>query len=153
MTLKLTVGPVGTNHLAYGLELGTHWMRMKRPYRPCRSPFARLLACALVSLALLLNGVTAAMAAPVSMDPDCCAGMAGQHSDKAPCHESGNPCPASGSECDDQCLARCQGSTVVPSATVSLPNPSQPQSAPLVLIARAFRSAPTSPGLRPPISA
>lgn len=125
---------------------------MKRTFRPFRSPFTRLLAGLLVAAALLLNGMAAALAAPVSMDPDCCAGMAGQHGDQAPCHESGNPCPPAGNDCDEQCLARCQASTVVPSTTASLPEFFQRPLAPRLLIARVSSSPPSSPGLRPPIS-
>lgn len=107
----------------------------------------------LVAAALLLNGVAAAMAAPVSMGTDCCAGMDGQHGHEAPCDKSGNPCPASGSECEDQCLARCMGSTVVPSNAISLPDFFHRHTAQMVLIARASGSPPPDPGLRPPISA
>ena len=126
---------------------------MKQRFRPFRSRSTRLLAGVLVVAALLLNGVAAAMAAPVSMGPDCCAGMAGPHGDKAPCHESGNPCPPAGNDCEDQCMARCQGSSALPSMAVLLPASFQRQSSQLVLIARAFSSPPPSPGLRPPISA
>lgn len=125
---------------------------MKRTFRPFRSPFTRLLAGLLVAAALLLNGMAAALAAPVSMDPDCCAGMAGQHGDQAPCHESGNPCPPAGNDCDEQCLARCLGSSFVPSTAVALTEFFQRHAAQLVLIARTSSSPPPDPGLRPPIS-
>lgn len=128
-------------------------MRMKRPYRPFRTPFARSLASVLVALALLVNGMAIAQAASAPMKDDCCAGMAGQRGDQAPCHESGNPCTPSGNDCDDQCLARCQGSTALPSMAAPLPASFQRQSGQLVLIARAFSSPPPDPGLRPPISA
>lgn len=126
---------------------------MKRPFRPFRSPFTRLLACVLVALALLVNGMAIAQAASDSTQADCCAGMAAQHGDDSPCHGSGDRCPSTGGDCDDQCLARCLGSTALPSAIVSPPGfflrqPGQP-----VLMARAFSSPPPSPGLRPPISA
>lgn len=124
---------------------------MKQPFRPFRNPLTRSLACVLVTLALLVNGMAIAHAANAGVADDCCAGMAAQHGDKAPCHESGNPCPPAGNPCDDQCLARCLGNTVVPSTTVSLPEFFQRQSAQLVLIARASSSPPPDPGLRPPI--
>ncbi|OGT59585.1 MAG: hypothetical protein A3E01_05565 [Gammaproteobacteria bacterium RIFCSPHIGHO2_12_FULL_63_22] len=114
---------------------------------------ARWLATALVTLALLVNGMAIAHAATAPMKDDCCAGMAGQHGDQAPCHESGNPCAPSGQDCDDQCLARCQASTPLPPAIPALPGYFQRQSAQPAAIARAFSSPPPSPGLRPPISA
>lgn len=126
---------------------------MKRPYRPFRTPFARLLASVLVALALLVNGMAIAQAAGTSAQADCCAGMAGQHGDDNPCHDSGNPCPATGSDCDEQCLARCQGNTALPVSAATPPGLFQRDVAQLVTIARAFSSPPPSPGLRPPISA
>ena len=126
---------------------------MKRPFRPFRSPFTRLLACGLVALALLVNGMAIAQAASDSTQADCCAGMAAQHGDDMPCHGSGNPCPATGSDCDGQCLARCQGNTALPVSAVPAPGFFQRQVTQPVLTAHAFSSPPPSPRLRPPISA
>lgn len=126
---------------------------MQRPYRPFRSPFARLLASVLVTLALLVNGFAVAQAASASAKSDCCTEMAAQHGDSMPCHGSGNPCPATGGDCDDECLARCLVNITVPSAPAVLPEFLQRQPAQLVLMARAFSSPPARPGLRPPISA
>lgn len=130
---------------------------MKRPYRPFRSPVARLLASVLVTLALLVNGFAVAQAASAtasaSAKSDCCAGMAAQHGDSAPCHGSGDPCPAAGSDCNDECLARSLVNTTAPSAPAALPEFFQHQPAQLVLMTLAFSSQPASPGLRPPISA
>lgn len=125
---------------------------MKRPYRPFRTPFARWLASALVTLALLVNGMAMAQAASAPMKDDCCAGMAGHHTDGG-CHDAGTTCPSPDSDCDDQCLARCPGNTALPAMSASLPGSFQRQPAPIVSITRAFSSPPPSPGLRPPISA
>lgn len=126
---------------------------MNRPFRPFRSRLNRLLATVLVTMALLVNGVAVAQAAVGAMKKDCCAEMMGHKAKGDDCGKAGKPCPAPSSDCEDQCLMRCQANNVLPSVAVSLPGISLPQPSLPTARAGSFISADPDPGLRPPISA
>lgn len=126
---------------------------MKRPFKPFLSRSTRLLACMLVAMALLVNGFAVAQAAAGGMKKGCCAEMSGHPAQGHDCGEAGKPCPAPGSDCDDQCLMRCQATQVMPSFAVAIAAISLPELALPAIAAGTITSADPGPGLRPPISA
>lgn len=125
---------------------------MKPHFRPFRSRLTRLLASVLVTMALLVNGFAAAQAASGTMKKDCCAEMMGHKAHGDDGGQAGKPCPAPSSDCDDQCLMRCQANNALP-VTLSLPGISLPQPALPIIVTSSFATADPGPGLRPPISA
>lgn len=126
---------------------------MKRPFKPFLSRSTRLLACMLVAMALLVNGFAVAQAAAGAMKKDCCAEMMGHSAQGDDGGQVGVPCPAPDSDCDEQCLMRCQANNALPSFAIALPGISLPQPALPLPSAAAIASAESDPGLRPPISA
>ena len=125
---------------------------MRLPFRPMRSRVTRLLASALVVVALLANGVAVAGMGSMAVAKDCCPDSMGQHH-----HDGGAPegkrCPAPVAKCDDQCAFRCQTSAVtlpVVAATSTGIELIQSDLPPLLDSERAIANF--APGLRPPIS-
>lgn len=117
---------------------------MSLSLRPFRSRLCRLLASSVLAMALLVNGMGMAHAVPAPAKHDCCGQMAG--------HAGGKPCPAPDSRCDEQCLMRCQATSVLPMpamgvATVSASDPLLPAPG-----AGLLPLADAGPALRPPIS-
>lgn len=126
---------------------------MTPPFRPFRTRFTRLLACVLVTMALLVNGFAAAQASAGAMKKDCCAEMMGHKAHGDGSGNAGEPCPAPSSDCDDQCMMRCQASHAVLLAPFALTGVSLPPSTVPTLDASGRALADLGPGLRPPISA
>lgn len=124
---------------------------MRPAFRPLRSRFTRLLACVLVTVSLLANGM--AFAQPVAAKKPCCAEMMDKAAHGGGCEDGGKPCPAPGSGCDDQCLFRCQSNTALPSIVFVVPTAVHRQAVIPMPMSGEHRLAPSAPELRPPISA
>jgi hypothetical protein len=122
---------------------------MSRPYRPLRSRFTRLLACVLVVASLLGNGLAFAHSVPAKKD--CCAEMSVKMKHAGGCADSGAPCPASDSDCDGQCLFRCQSNAALPVLALVVAPMQAVQPALPVPKPDPHRGTSAAPELRPPI--
>jgi hypothetical protein len=124
---------------------------MRPAFRPLRSRFTRLLACVLVVASLLGNGL--AFAHVASVKKACCAEMMGKMKHAGGCEDGGKPCPSQNADCDDQCLSRCQSTTVLPVLVLAVPPMLSGQASLPFLSFDDHRLAVGAPELRPPISA
>lgn len=124
---------------------------MRSSFRPLRSRFTRLLACVLVTVSLLANGM--AFAQPAAAKKPCCAQMMAKSMHGGGCEEGGKPCPSPAMDCDDQCLFRCQANTALPLIVLAVPPTMHRQVHVLMPTSGGHRLAPSAPELRPPISA
>lgn len=126
---------------------------MRSPFRPLRSRFFRLLASVLVVASLLGNGLAMAQSSAMPVKKDCCAGMMDHMKHAGGCHDGGKPCPSPNAGCDEQCLSRCQSSSLLPTIALMLPGSDLVLPAlPSLSIGERPLTDP-GPGLRPPISA
>jgi len=121
--------------------------------RPFRSRVTRLLASVLVSMSLLVNGMGMALASSGAMKKDCCAHMMGSHGLSGHCDHGGKPGKAPGTDCDEQCLMRCQAANALPSFALALPVVALFDSALPESSSGAIPATESGPQLRPPISA
>ena len=124
---------------------------MTKTLRTMRSRYFRLLACTLVMLAILSNGIALAQTDFLPVENDCCAEMMGHEVSSDDMADKADSCPLSDSACDDQCMARCLNANGMVAIAFSF--------APSIYMVNALPQLKTAehslaevgPGLRPPI--
>ena len=121
---------------------------MPMTLRQLRSRHFRLLACVLVMLAILCNGIGLAQAHTMDAKQDCCVEMTGQGESMSHCDEDAKS-PHQG--CDDQCMARCMSANALMSIPLTITSSGLIMTPLPRLKISGHSLAELGPGLRPPI--